>query len=186
MKLWRQKRSLWLSCCSVAQLCLTPCDPMDCSTKLPCPSLSPEVCSNSCPLSQWCIQACHPLSSPSPLALNLSQHHRLFQWVSSLHQVAKVLEFQLQHQSFQWIFRADFLYDWLVWSPCCLRDSQESSSGPQFKSINSLVLSFLDGPTLTSANGHWKACRSHPDLQIKNLVNKILRWFLCGLKLRET
>ena len=55
------------------------------------------------------IQPSHPLSSPSPPALNLSQHQGLFQWVSSLHQVAKALEFQLQHQSFQWIFRTDFL-----------------------------------------------------------------------------
>ena len=52
---------------------------------------------------------------------------RTFQWVSSLHQVAKVLELLFQHQSFQWIFRVDFPYDWLVWSSCCLRDSQESS-----------------------------------------------------------
>ena len=51
------------------------------------------------------IQPSHPLSSPSPLALNLSQHQDLFQWVVSLHQVAKVLQLQLQHQSFQWIFR---------------------------------------------------------------------------------
>ena len=55
------------------------------------------------------IQPSHPLSSPSPPALNLSQHQSLFQWVSSLHQVAKVLEFQLHHQSFQWIFGTDFL-----------------------------------------------------------------------------
>ena len=55
------------------------------------------------------IQPFHPLSSPSPPAFNLSQHQVLFQWVSSLHQVAKVLEFQLQHESFQWIFRVDFL-----------------------------------------------------------------------------
>ena len=59
------------------------------------------------------IQPSHPLSSPSPPALSPSQHHGLFKWVSSSHQVAKVLEFQLQHQSFQWIFRTDFLYDWL-------------------------------------------------------------------------
>ena len=60
-------------------------------------------------------QTSHPLSSPSPLAFNLSQHQSLFQWVSSSYQVAKVLEFQLQHKSFQWIFRIDFLYDigWL-------------------------------------------------------------------------
>ena len=55
------------------------------------------------------IQPSHPLSSPSPPALNLSQHQGLFQWVSSSHQVAKVLALQFQHQSFQWIFRTDFL-----------------------------------------------------------------------------
>ena len=55
------------------------------------------------------IQLSHPLSSPSASAFNLSQHQVLFQWVSSSRQVAKVLEFQLQHQSFQWIFRTDFL-----------------------------------------------------------------------------
>ena len=88
------------------------------------------------------IQPSHPLSSPSP-AFNLSLHQGLFQWASSLNQVAKVLEFQLQHQSFQWIFRTDFLYDWLVWSPSSPRDSQESFPTPQFKSINSLVLAFF-------------------------------------------
>ena len=83
------------------------------------------------------------LSSPSPPAFNLSQHQGLFQWVCSSHQVAKVLEFQLQHQSFQWIFGTDFLWDWLVYSPCSSRDSQESSPTPQFKSINSSALSLL-------------------------------------------
>ena len=71
----------------------------------------------------------------------------LFQWVGSLHQVAKVLELQLQHLSFQWIFRTDFVKNWLVWPPCSPRDSQESSAAPQF--INSLVLSFLYSLTLT-------------------------------------
>ena len=76
-------------------------------TRLLCPSLSLRVCSNSCPLSWWC----HPIisSSFSPCALSLLQHQGLFQWVSSLHQVAKVLELQLQHQSFQWIFKVDIL-----------------------------------------------------------------------------
>ena len=55
------------------------------------------------------IQPSHPLSSPSPPAFNLSQHQGLFKWVSSSHQVVKVLEFQLQYQSFQWLFRTDFL-----------------------------------------------------------------------------
>ena len=68
----------------------------------------------------------------------------------------QVLEFQLQHQSFQWIFRTDFLWDWLVWSPCSLRDSQEFSTTPQFKSINSLVLSVLYSPTLIYIHDFWK------------------------------
>ena len=75
-------------------------------TRLPCPSPTPGVCSNSCPSSQWC----HPTISPSVIPFSfcsLSQHQGLFQWVSSSHQVAKVLEFQ--HQSFQWMFRTDFL-----------------------------------------------------------------------------
>ena len=60
------------------------------------------------------IQPYHPLLSPSPPAFNLSQHQGLFQWVSSSHQVAKVLEFQLQRQSFQWIFKTiSFRMDWL-------------------------------------------------------------------------
>ena len=102
------------------------------------------------------IQPSHPLPSPSPSAFSLSQHQSLFQGVNSSHQVAKVLEFQLQHQSFKWIFRTDFLLDRLVWSPCSQRNSQESSPTPQFKSINSSALSFLYSPTLTSINDHWK------------------------------
>ena len=96
------------------------------------------------------IQPSHPLSSLSPPIFNLSYHQGLFKWASSLHKVAIVLEFQLQHQSFQWIFRTDFLQDGLVGSSCSPRDSQESSPTPQFKSINSLVLSLLHSPTLTS------------------------------------
>ena len=81
-------------------------------TRLPCPSPTPRACSNSCPRVSDAIQPFHPLSSPSP-AFNLFQHQGLFQWVSSSYQVAKVLEFQLQHQSFQWIFKAEsFRIDW--------------------------------------------------------------------------
>ena len=101
------------------------------------------------------IQPSHPLSSPSP-ALNLSQDQGLFQWVSSSHKVAKVLEFQLQHQSFQWTPKTDLLQDGLVRSPWSPRDSQGSSPTPQFKGINSLVLSLLYSPTLTSIHDHWK------------------------------
>ena len=94
-------------CCSVVSDSLQPHGLQH--ARLPCPSPTPRVCSDSCPASLWS----HPtiLSSviPSPPAFNLSQHQSLFQWVSSLHQVAKVLEFQLQHQSSQWILRSHFL-----------------------------------------------------------------------------
>ena len=73
------------------------------------------------------IQPSHPLLSPSPPAPNPSQHQGLFQWVNSSHEVAKVLEFQLQHQSFQWTPRTDVLQDGLEGSPCGPRDSLESS-----------------------------------------------------------
>ena len=99
---------------SVAQLCLTLCYPMDCST----PGFL--VHHQLLELTQThvhgggdAIQPPHPQSSPSPPAFNLSQHQGLFQWVSSSNQVAKILELQLQHQSFQWIFKTDFL--WIAW-----------------------------------------------------------------------
>ena len=142
--------SSWLHFSSVVQLCPTLCDPMDCSTPgLPVHHQLSEVTQTHVYRVGDAIQPSHPLSSPSPPAFNLSQHQDLFYCVSSSYQVAKVFEFQFQHQSFQWIFRTDFLYDGLVWSPCSPRDSQESSPTPQFKNINSLVLSFLYSPTLT-------------------------------------
>ena len=124
-------------------------------TRPPYPSPTPGVYSNSCPSSRWC-QVSHPLSSPSPPAPIPSQHQGLFQWVNSSHDVANLLEFQLQHQSFQWTPRTDLLKDGLVGSPGSPRDSQESPPTPQFKSINSSVLSFLHSPTLTSIHDHWK------------------------------
>ena len=125
--------SIWASSVQFIQSCLTLCDPMDCS-RLPCPSLAPGACSNSSLLSQWCHLTISSSVVPSPSAFNLSQHQGLSQGVSSSYQVAKVLEFQRQNQSFQWIFRTDFLEDWLVWSPSSLRDSQESSPTAKFKS----------------------------------------------------
>ena len=115
---------------SVQLLSLTLCDPMDWSMPgLPVHLQLPEITQTHVHWVSDAIQPSHPLSSPSPPAFNLSQHQGLFQRVSSLHQVAKVLEFQLQLQSFHWIFRTDLLYDWLVGSPCSPRDSQESSPG---------------------------------------------------------
>ena len=129
---------------------------MDCSTPgLPVHHQLPEFTETYVHWVSDAIQPSHPLSFPS-LAFNLSQHQGLFKWVSSSHQVAKVLEFQLQHQSFQKIFRTDFLQDRIIGSPCSPRDSQESSPTAQFRSINSLTLSFLYSPTLTSIHDYWK------------------------------
>ena len=125
-------------------------------TRLPCPSPTPDLVQTHVRWVGDAIQPSHPLSSSSPPAFNLSQHQGLFNWVSSSHQVAKVLEFQLQHQSLKWISRTDFLENWLVESLCNPRDSQESSTTPQFKSINSSALSFLYSPNLTSIHNYWK------------------------------
>ena len=128
-KFWHYKVINWSSVqfSSVAQSCLALCDPMDCSMPgLPVRHQLPEFTQTHVHWVSDAIQSAHPLSSPSPPAFNLSKHWGLLQGVSSLHQVAKVLEFQLQYQSFQWIFRIDFLQDWLAGSPCSPRDSQES------------------------------------------------------------
>ena len=143
--------------CSVTQSCPTLCNPMDCSTPgLPVYHQLPEFTQTHVHWVGDASQLTHPLSSTSPPAFNLSQHQDFFQGVSSSHQVAKVLELQLQHQSFQWIFRNDFLEDGLVGSPCSARDPQESSPTPQLKSINSLALSFLYSPTLTFIHDYWE------------------------------
>ena len=90
---------------------------MDCSTPgLPVHHQLLELAQIHVHCARDAIQPSHPLLSPSLPAFSLSQHQGLFKWVSSSHQVAKVLEFQLQHPSFQWIFRTDFLQDWLVGS----------------------------------------------------------------------
>ena len=95
---------------SVTQSCQTHCDPMDCRTSgFPVHHQLPKLAQTHVHQVSDAIQQSHPLSIPSPPALSLSQHQGLFQWVHSLRQVAKVLELQLQHQSFQWIFRIDFL-----------------------------------------------------------------------------
>ena len=146
---------------SVTQSCLTLCDPMGCSTPgFPVHHQLPKFAQIHVYPVGDAIQPSRPLSSPSPPSFNVSI--RVFScwvkngWVSSSHQVAKVLELQLQHQSFQQIFRTDFLQDWQVGSPCSPRNSQESYPTLQFKSINFLALGFLYGSTLTSIHDYWK------------------------------
>ena len=117
------------------------------SSRLPCPSLSPRVCSNSYPLSLWCYLI---ISSSAALffCLQSSPASRSFpmsQLFTSGSQSIGALPSVLPR-----IFRVYFLYDWLVSSPCNSRNSQESSPAPQFKSIICLALNFLYGPTVTS------------------------------------
>ena len=100
------------------------------------------------------IQSSLPLLPASSPALNLSQHQGLFQWVISSHQVAKGLELQLQHQSFQWIWQG--LFPLGLTSLISLQSKETSSPAPQFESINSSVLSLLYCPTLTSGPNYWK------------------------------
>ena len=100
---------------SVAQSCPTLCNPMNRSTPgLPVHHQLPEFTQTHVHWVGSAIQPSHPLSSPFPPALNLSQHQGLFKWVSSSHQLAKVLEFQLQHQSYQWTPRTDLLYFFII------------------------------------------------------------------------
>ena len=114
-KLWEEvwwglyKDSVQFS--AVAQSCLTLCDPMNCSMPgLPVHHHLPEFTQTQVHWVGDAIQPSYPLSSPSPPGpIPPAQHQGLFQWVNSSHEVAKVLECQLQHQSFQWIFRTDFL-----------------------------------------------------------------------------
>ena len=140
----------------VTQSYLTLYDHIDCST--PGLTVHHQLLEPTQTHVHWvgdAIQLSHPLLSSSPPALNLSQHQGLFKWVSSSHLVAKVLEFQLQHQSFQWTFRTNFLrMNWL--DLLAVQGTQESAPTPQFKSINSSALSFLYSPTLTSIHDYWK------------------------------
>ena len=127
-------------CCSVAQSCLTLCDPMDISMPgLPVPHHLLEFAQVHVHCIGDVVHPSHPLMPFSSSALNLSQNQGFFQWVSCSHHMIKILVLQLQHKSFQWIFRVDPPYDWLVWFLCSPRDFEESFSAPQFEGINSLA-----------------------------------------------
>ena len=110
---WRylqSSRDIYQLVSSVAQSHPTLCDPVDCCMPgFPVHHQLLEPTQTHAHRVGDAIHPSHPLLSPCPPALNLSQHQGLFQWVSSSHQVAKVLELQLQHQSLQWTFRTDLL-----------------------------------------------------------------------------
>ena len=143
---------------SVAQSCLTLCNPMNHSTPgLPVHHQLPESTKTHVHWVSDAIQPSHPLSSPSPPAFNPSRHRGIFKWVISSHHVAKVLELQLQHQSFQWIFSGliSFRIDWfdLLAVQGTLKSLlQHHNSKGSVPSAPSL----LYGPTLTSIHDYWK------------------------------
>ena len=145
-----------VSCCycySVAKLCQTLCNPKDCSTP-GFPVLLLEFAQTHIHWVSDAIQPSHSLSPPFsscrqsfPAPGSFPMSLLLASGGQSIGVSASVLPMNI---------RTDFLQDWPVWSPCSPRDSQESSLTPQFKTINSLVLSFLYSPNLTSIYDYWK------------------------------
>ena len=142
---------------SVAQSCPTLCDPHGLQhARLPCPSPTPRVCSNSCPLSRWChptisssatpFSSC-PQSFPASGSLPMSQFFASCSQSFGASPTASVLPVNIQ----DW-----FPLGWTCWISYSPRDSQESSPTPQFKNTNSLALSFLYSPTLTSIHDYLK------------------------------
>ena len=141
----------------VAQSFPTLCDPIDCST----PGFLvhhqlPELIQTHIHQVGDTIQPSHLLSFLSSPTFNLSQPQGLFPWVSSLHQVAKVLEFSASASVLPKNIQERFALGLTVLISLQAKDSQESSPTPQFKSINSLALSIPYSPTLTSIHDYWK------------------------------
>ena len=124
--------------------------------RLPCPSPTPRACLNSCPSSWWCHLTISPSDIPFSSCFQSFQASGSFPVSQLFASGGQSTEVSASKSFLQWIFRTDFLWDWLVGSPCSPRDAPESSPIPQFKSINSSVLSFLYSPTLTYIHDYWK------------------------------
>ena len=125
----------------------------------------------------------HPLSYSLP-AFSLSQHQGLLQWIGSLHQVAKGLELQLQHQSFQWVWRVDILWDWLLWYPCSPRDSQEFSSTTIQTSILQRSAFFMIQHSHAYMNaGKIIALTTYSEIHIKFPPKLIFRFYILPIKM---
>ena len=143
-------------CCSVAKSSVTLLPLWTAACRILWPSLSCRICSDSCPLSQWCyltisssavpFSSC-PQSFPASGSFPVNWPFASAGQSIGASASASVLSVNM---------RVDFLEDWPVWSPCSPGDSKESCTAPQFKSINYLMLSLLYGPTLTSVCDYWK------------------------------
>ena len=147
---------IYLQFSSVTQSYPTLCDPMNRSTPgLPVHHHLPEFTQTHVHRVSDTIQPSHPWSSLSPPAPNPSQHHSLFQWVNSSHEVAKVLKFQLQHHSLQRTPRTDLLQK-TVWISLQSKGLSRVFSNTTVRKLNSSALSLLHSPTLTSIRDHRK------------------------------
>ena len=169
----------------VTKLCLTLCNPMDCSMDsyqsitiswslrkfmsielvMLCQS---DGISNCYAITIAIVMAISSSAAPFSFCFQSFPASGFFPVCQLFATGGKIVEHQLQHQSFQWILRVDFLQDWLVWSPCSPTDSQESSPGLQFKSISSSAFSLLYGPTL-NGNSLQYFC-------LKNLMDRGAWW----------
>ena len=123
-------------------------------TRLPCPSPTPRVYLNSCPSSQWCHPPMSSFVVPFSSRLQSFPASASFPMIQLFVSGVEVLELQLQHQSFQWIFRIEFLSDWLVWSLCSPKVSQESSPILQLKTsllqCSAVFMAQLSQPYITT------------------------------------
>ena len=150
---FRFLRSRNICCCSIAQSCLTPCDPMEYSTPgFPVLHCLPEFAQTHVHWVGDAIQPSSPLSPPFLLLPSIFPSIKVFFNELALMASGGQRIGVLASASVLPIFRVDFLQDWLLWSPCSPRDSWEFSPAPQFKSINSLLLSLCCGPSLTSVH----------------------------------
>ena len=128
--------SQFCCCCSANKSCPTLQPHGLQHPRLPCPPLSPGGCPSSRPLCWYFYLTTSSSAAPFSFFFQSVLWGLFLKSVGFLHRVAKVLELQLQHQSFQWVFRVDVLQGWLAWSPCSPRDSEESSPALQFKCIS--------------------------------------------------
>ena len=152
-------------CCSVAKLCLTFVTPWTAACQA---SLSFTISWSLLKLIsiELVIPSSHLILCCPLLLLHLSQHQGPLKWIGSLHQVAKVLELQLRHQNFRWIFRVDFLYDWLVWSPCYLRTLKSLLQHHSSKASISWLLAFFMVPL------------SHPFMVTGKTIALTIVWYV--------
>ena len=180
----------FLYCCSVTQSCPTLCNPMDCSMPgFPVLHHLPELAQTHVHWVSDDIQTSRPLSSPSPPAFNISQHQGLFQWVSSSHQVAKVLELQLQYQPYnEYSGLISFRIDWfdLVAVQGTLKGLlQHHSSKASILQLSAFFIVQLSHPYMTTGKTTALTRWTFVDKVMSLLFNKLSRLIITFLPMSK-